>query len=339
MDPTNPFAPTGGGEGNLVDRWRNFFTDPNNAAAIMSFGASLAAPMGFGATRAGHISQALGHAGATMSNRAEIDRKDREADSRIEKREIDADAATRRAQVAEANSNTAAVRAQAAIQSAAVNDELRRQRGETEATKRDLMRQRIQNLEQQYQFFGATEEERRRLMELKNQYLEGKIVDLSDAAAVRQQNADTRMNDSLTRQRAVEQRGTLATERIAQRDREGAANRASRERIADRKTYQQYENAMRRANSDAQLLGGQQQPILPYEEWARQFQEPTPGAPTVPQVPGNPGPGTGAAPTQRAQIPSAPPANQRQVDQIYMTPGGPLRWKGNGFWERVNASF
>jgi hypothetical protein len=291
----NPFSPTQMPQAGpqvenpvpLVDKWRGFLSDPNTQAALMSFGASLATPMGFGATTAGHISQAVGHAGKTVSNRAAETRKDLEVDSKVEAREAAANNATIRSQAAQQNADTAVERARIAGVATESQNAARDSQNALRDSQAQVNAQKVRMLELQVQLFPENED-------LKQQLLIARTNAANRGVEISQQNADTRRVG--TEARAIQ--GGMALDQKT-RDRE------SRERIAEgRRTDTQaktYEGYLANHN----LFG--KGPALSPDEWRASRG----GGTSSPQGPGRPSP----APSQPRPQGSAPtqPASNIQV--------------------------
>lgn len=91
----------------LAAGWDNFLSDPRGRAALLSFGAQMMQPMGFGQTGAGHFGASLGAAGEGARNQEASDLKDREAESKDALRAAQGDSAISRAQAAEARAGAA----------------------------------------------------------------------------------------------------------------------------------------------------------------------------------------------------------------------------------------
>jgi len=223
----------------LVDRWRTFLSDPNNQAAMMSFGASLATPMGFGATPAGHVAQAVGQAGKTITNRATEERKDFEADSRATAREASADNAALRADVARANADTAATRAAAQGANVASQIERRDMQNNLDSVRADEMQSRIRWLETRTALFPDDQEAKRQLQAAQAQLAQSR-------AGVVQQDADTRTQNANTRQQSARDRSLLRAQELEQRGQQGQATLDARDRAA----YDKYLNEVRKRNAD-----------------------------------------------------------------------------------------
>lgn len=287
MDLTNPFSPDqmpGAGQPQpLVDRWKSFLSDPNSQAAIMSFGASLATPMGFGSTPAGHISQAVGHAGKTVTNRNAETRKDLETDSRVDARETSANNATMRSQVAQQNADTAVERARIAGVATESQNAARDSQNALRESQREVNSQRVRMLELQVQLYPENED-------LKQQLLIARTQAIPRGLDIQQQRADTQRT------------GMEATHigRAQDRDvraRQGTATLDARERAQ----YDKYLNEVRKRNSDPLRPSTQRpEPELSVEDWKKSRGG---GAPS-PQGPGRPSP----APSQ-PRSPTQPASN------------------------------
>lgn len=282
--PQNMPAPDQGQP--LVDRWKSFLTDPNNQAAMMSFGASLATPMGFGATPMGHVAQAMGHAGKTISNRHESDRKDFEADSRATAREQAAETATARSQIAAANADTAATRAAATGANVASQIERREVQNQLDQTRAEKIDSDIRFLEQRIALFPDDQDAKRKLMlaQADRARAQGGVVQMD--ADTRRQNADTSRQNADTRARSQQDRTTLRTQELEQR---GDIARGRLE-SQDASTYERYRKGVEERNSN--ILRDPKAPkekLLSLQEWqamrggARSGS--APGAPQGPQTP------------------------------------------------------
>lgn len=326
LDVNAPASPTPVAQPNvaaLADQWRQFLGDPASRTALIQFGAQLAQPMGFGQTPLGHFSRAVGAGGEAATRVGEIERKDQEAESRNTKREADAQAVISRAQTAEANANTAAARqdsaaarAQAAIQSAGVLDQLRTVQMETERSRQNELNARAERARVMAELYPQSQE-------AQNEYRMAQAEQARAGAALRdtrreaiplqtgiqQQNADTR-------QRAQENRTITNTQKLEQGDRA----LAQRDEASRRREYETSKRAYEKEITNRSFTGQKSNPFPTFEDWNKQYPSRGGGSPAQPSP-------------QNAPPPAPLDPAQRQIDIMYQTPQGPLRWKGNG-WEQ-----
>ena len=123
--------------GRLKNQWTEFFADPRAQGALLQFGLQMMQPVGVGQNGLGHFAQAVGASGEQLGRaeaidfaRRDQDRKDEDVDTKGILRSAQAETSESRAKAAEANANTAAIRA------AALNDRNRLQQEALEARQR-----------------------------------------------------------------------------------------------------------------------------------------------------------------------------------------------------------
>lgn len=103
--------------------------------------------------------------------------------------------------------------------------------------------------------------------------------------------------------------------------------------------YQNYTRDIAKANANASLLGGQQQPVLPMPDWIKQN-------PMLSQMGLLPTKGVGGEDDDEVDTTVSPPTTSgsaaattpaprdpaaRQAGKVYETPKGPLKWTGTGW--------
>ena len=321
-----PQAPQANPQG-MAEQWREFLSNDDNRAALLSFGAALASPMQWGQTGVGHLAQALGHAGQTSSNRAALDIKETEAESKQIQREQTGNAATARAQVAEANARTAQERASIAQQTANSQQLLRESQIEKNNATYELLQLKAALYPQDQKIQQEWKQAQAQRLRAQAGLYDARTEAVPLETGIKERNATSReavaasrVADSETKRKAQEGTLTLGTQRLEQQGQQAAAKDT-----ADLRN--KYIKARDAYNAD-RLKPKEAPPFQSYEEWVK----------GVPQTAKPQAPVEGGGP-QRRQFDPAPPTEQRIRGTIYETPQGPLRWNpiagDPNPWERL----